>query len=236
MRFTIEPEVRDGQHDFRGLRGSAARFCDIRGHEIIGGHEPIDITLRGLAGMSAELHDRVARALGALGCDVGAAECHGALCGLLCAPRAFAPRTWLEHLAGADDLGPFEEGDTRAALDELLHASVRVLAEDAFGLFLLLPGDEADLGTRSAAFAAWCRGFLAGLGLGGIGDFTLLGEDARGFVKDLERFCRIDAGDGDEADEQAFAELTEYTRMGVMIIHEEVQAAAAAGAPSSSLH
>lgn len=186
--------------------------------------------------MSAELYDRVARALGALGCDIGAAECHGALCGLLCAPRAFAPRTWLEYLAGADDLGPFEEGDTRAALDELLHASVRVLAEDAFGLFLLLPGDDAGLDTRSAAFAAWCRGFLAGLGLGGIGDFTLLGEDARGFVKDLERFCRIDAGDGDEADEQAFAELTEYTRMGVMIIHEEVQAAAAAGAPSSSLH
>lgn len=236
MQVTIEPEVRDGQHGFGGATGAAARFCDVGGHEIIAGHEQSYTTPRGSAGMSAELHDRVARALGALGCDMGAAECHGTLCGLLCAPRAFSPRTWLEHLAGADDLGPFEEGDTRAALDELLQASVRVLAEDAFGLFLLLPGDEADLGTRCSAFAAWCRGFLAGLGLGGIGDFALLGDDARGFVHDVERFCRIDAGDGSEADEQAFAELTEYTRMGVMIIREEVQATAAAAAPSASLH
>ncbi|MEQ8661685.1 MAG: UPF0149 family protein [Gammaproteobacteria bacterium] len=178
--------------------------------------------------MSNTLHDRVAHVLETLGCDLGAGECHGALCGLLCAPRAFSPRTWLEHLAGEDAPEAFAQGEARAVLDELLRTSVDALGRDDLGFFLLLPDDDAGLAMRSAAFAGWCRGFLAGLGLGGIGDMTDLGADARGFVTDVERFCRVAADAGDEADEHAFAELTEYTRMGVLIIYGEVHAAAAA--------
>lgn len=180
--------------------------------------------------MTAELHDRVAQVLDALGCDLGAGECHGALCGLLCAPRAFSPRTWLEHIAGADTPEVFAQGEARGTLEELLRASIEGLASDELSFALLLPGDDTALVGRSAAFAGWCRGFLAGLGLGGIGDMADLGADARGFVADLERFSRIEAVAGDEDDERALAELTEYTRMGVLVIRSEVHAAAAQAA------
>ncbi|MEQ8230620.1 MAG: UPF0149 family protein [Gammaproteobacteria bacterium] len=181
--------------------------------------------------MNAALYDRVTQVLDTLGCDLGAGECHGALCGLLCAPRAFSPRTWLEHVAGEDSPAAFEQGAARDVLDELLRESVTALGSADLDFALLLPGDDAGLAARSAAFAGWCRGFLAGLGLGGIGDMRELGADARGFVNDLERFGRLEAVDGDEADERAFAELTEYTRMGVLVVHGEVHAAAAPGAP-----
>ena len=91
---------------------------------------------------------------------------------------------------------------------------------------------------KAAAFAAWCRGFLAGLGLGGIVDVRRLGEDARDFLADVGRFTRLalDAA-GDEDEERALSELTEFTRMGVMIVRAECQAPGACAAePPSALH
>ena len=57
--------------------------------------------------MTAASYARVEQVLRALGCDVGAAECHGILCGMLCAPRRFELRPWLSHLSGQDDVSAY---------------------------------------------------------------------------------------------------------------------------------
>jgi len=174
--------------------------------------------------MNAELYERVARALGAVRCDVGAAECHGMLCGMLSGPQAFEPGLWLDHVSGGErEL--FARGEPRAALEALMGETLRAMSGEDYELALLLPADEAPLALRAAGFADWCRGFLSGLGLSGIADIDALGEDAREFLADLSRFTSLamDAA-GDEEDERALVELTEFTRMGVMLVRAELNA------------
>ena len=172
--------------------------------------------------MSAELYARVARALAAAHSDLGAAECHGMLCGMLCGPRRFEPALWFEHLAGGD-AGGLGGGVAREVLWEMLDATRATLDADEFAFAPLLPSDDATLAERAGAFGAWCRGYLSGFGLAGIADLDTLGEDARGFLADLSRFATLASdGAGDEEDERALAELIEFTRMGVMLLRAEL--------------
>ena len=174
--------------------------------------------------MNADLYERVARALAAVRCDVDAAECHGMLCGMLSGPRAFEPGLWLDHVSGGER-EVFASGEPRAALESLMRETLRAMGAEDYQLALLLPADEVPLTARAAGFASWCRGFLSGLGLAGIADLEALGEDAREFLADLSRFTALamDA-DGDEEDERALVELTEFTRMGVMLVRAELKA------------
>lgn len=176
--------------------------------------------------MNGELFERVTRALKSVQCDIGAAECHGMLCGMLSGPRSFEPGLWLDHVSGGQrEL--FASGEARAALDALVRETFSAMNAEDYELELLLPDDGAQLGLRAAGFADWCRGFLSGLGLSGIASLEALGEDAREFLADLSRFTSLamDA-DGDEDDERALVELTEFTRMGVMLVRAELGAGA----------
>ncbi len=171
--------------------------------------------------MMVELYERVVRALAAVRCDVGAAECHGMLCGMLSGPRVFDADLWLDHVSGGER-EVFASGEPCAALEALMRDTLETMSATDYELTLLLPADEAPIVERAAGFAAWCRGFLSGLGLSGIADLEALGEDAREFLADLSRFTSLamDAN-GDEEDERALVELTEFTRMGVMLVRAE---------------
>ena len=165
------------------------------------------------------LYLEVARALAAAHSDVGAAECHGMLCGMLSGPRAFTPALWLEHVAGGDDA---QLGAARDALWRLQAHTRAALEGGDFDFAPLLPADDAPLAERASAFGAWCRGYLSGFGLAGIADLGALGEDARGFLVDLSRFASVATEvAGDEDDERALAELIEFTRMGVLLVRAQ---------------
>ena len=174
--------------------------------------------------MRSVLFERVAEVLERSACDVGAAECHGILTGMLCGDGPFDPRTWLAHVSADDEGGRLAHGEARVRLDELIERTRIELSADDYSFFLLLPGDEAAIGVRANAFADWCRGFLAGCVLAGIVDLAALGEDGREFLLDVERFCRLGLdGDGGEDDERALTELIEFTRMGVQVLRTELR-------------
>ena len=100
------------------------------------------------------------------------------------------------------------------------------LASSSFGLALLLPDDDESLVSRTEALGSWCRGFLYGLGLSGIGDISRLPDDLPEILLDMEKISHADdyvAQDENEEDEQAFAELEEYVRVGAMMLNEEFQ-------------
>ena len=85
------------------------------------------------------------------------------------------------------------------------------------------------------ALGEWCQGFLSGLTLGGISDFDKLGTDAREVVEDLVEIARAGTSyhlEGSEEDEQAYAELMEYLRVGVLLINEELQPLKSAPEPT----
>lgn len=163
--------------------------------------------------------------------SMGAAEAHGALCGMLCARGTVELSEWVDHVVGEQEQGSDLLHDVVHKLSEL-HQTTLEMINDATGDFkLLLPDDDDSLPERVEAIAAWCQGFIYGLAAGGIQQDSELPEDTEELLKDMVEISRagqdVDDG-GDEAanedeDEVALMEIEEYVRMGVLLIYEELQ-------------
>jgi hypothetical protein len=171
--------------------------------------------------------DDVARALAAASSTVHAAEAHGCLSGALCVRREYGFGEWL------DEILPDEVTREEGTLRDLHAASVAVLAEGDMDFRPLLPDDEQPLEMRVEALGAWCQGFLYGFGSAGTANRAALPEDVSEFLGDLAQIAR--AGEvGVEAldvEEEAYAELVEFLRVGVQLVYDEL-AALRAGQPS----
>ena len=153
---------------------------------------------------------------------VGAAQCHGMLCGVLCAKRAWEPDLWCEQIAGLDtaDFSPAHPAVQLVA--NLWEGAQQQLDSEDFSFKLLLPGEDNLLSERTRGLSEWCQGFLFGYGAG-IGSATKLPGSSEEFLADLREFCRVDdeqAG-SDNADEAAYMELVEYVRAGALLLREE---------------
>lgn len=158
--------------------------------------------------------------------DTPPAEVHGTLCGLLCASPALLHHDWQQRLWPGQDINNLLARESLATLGELLQTTRRQLNDPDCDFQLLLPDDETTLDARIYALSAWCQGFLAGLALGGVSDLAALPDDAREIAHDLLEIARAETSyhlEGSEADEEAYAELMEYLRVGVLLIHEELQ-------------
>lgn len=159
------------------------------------------------------------------------AEVHGALCGML-AVRPVAREVWLQQVLGNDGAAhpamPPAELDT--LLQQLYAATVSQLGEADFSLQLLLPDEDETLDERTTALAKWCEGFLFGLGVVGVEDKRLGDGELREFVQDVSEISRVtlDAGHAEEQ-EEAYTELVEYVRMGVLLATTELGPGAGGG-------
>lgn len=171
---------------------------------------------------------------------MGAAESHGALCGMLCARGSTDLSEWMGHVLGEREQGNVFLRDVANQLSDL-HQSTLGQINDPFGAFqLLLPDDDDVLEERTEALADWCMGFVYGLAAGGISEEKKLPEDTHELLLDFIEISRAghnisdqdddladdDVADDDvasEEDEQAFVEIVEYVRTGVLLINEELQ-------------
>ncbi|MEO6154819.1 MAG: UPF0149 family protein [Thermomonas sp.] len=144
------------------------------------------------------------------------AELHGALCGWLAAGGADVP-AW-PALVMADDSLPAPAQDD--PLDCLRSASVSQLGDTDFGFQLLLPDDSVPVVDRAAAMFDWCRAFLGGFGLA-VAD-KKLSEDAEEALGDIANLAAARVDDVDpEGDEESLAEIEEYLRMAVLLLHAD---------------
>lgn len=157
---------------------------------------------------------------------MGAAEAHGALCGMLCARGSADLSAWLDHVLG-------EQNADNAALHELVHMlsslhqnTMEQLNDAMTEFYLLLPDDEDALGDRVFALTHWCQGYVYGLAAGGIKQGAELPADSNEIIRDIIEITRVgiddDASVGED-DEIAFMEITEYVRTGILLVHEELQ-------------
>jgi len=104
---------------------------------------------------------------------MGAAEAHGALCGMLCARGTVELSEWVDHVIGEQGEGSSLLHDVVHKLSEL-HQSTLEMMNDAGGEFrLLLLDDDDALPERVETLAAWCQGFIYGLAAGGIRPATV---------------------------------------------------------------
>ncbi|MGH8187860.1 MAG: UPF0149 family protein [Steroidobacteraceae bacterium] len=162
----------------------------------------------------------ITRVLRDLQSSVAAAESHGCLCGALCTTAHYSVERWLDELVAQSD----DADDSRQPLSLLFTDTVRALRGDEMEFELLLPDDDSALEDRAVALSQWCQGFLYGFGAGDPVDPQQLPPDVDEVLRDLTHIGRatVESRDGSEEEEQAYAQIVEYVRVGVQLIHDEL--------------
>lgn len=175
------------------------------------------------------------RVLEGLGSSVPAAEAHGCLVGALCTSPHYPMERWLEEIIPDEDRR--NDDDSQQALRLLYADTLNALRGEDMELEALLPDDDIPLVTRASGLSQWCQGFLYGFGTGKAADQAgtevLKHEELPGSVNeilnDLTHIGRASVeieGEGNESEEEAYAEVLEYVRVGVQLIHDELIPAA----------
>jgi len=157
---------------------------------------------------------------------MGAAEAHGALCGMLCARGVVELSHWVQHVLGEQH----PEGNLEPVTQQLaqMHRATLEQINDAVADFhLLVPDDDASLIERVEALANWCQGYVYGLAAGGVSQDSTLPSDTQELLADFIEISRAGfdhlADNYDEEDEVAYMEISEYVRTGILLINEELQ-------------
>lgn len=168
--------------------------------------------------------EQVGRALGRLESDLEASECHGLVTGLICARGALSKKEWRSLIAPGAGSGDLLAGEALDELDALRVDTEQQLSNAVLDFHPLLPADSSEMELRIEALGDWCHGFLLGLAEGGIKDVEGLPPDSREIIKDMVEIARAGGYDleGGEEDEEAYAQLLEYVRTGVLLINEEL--------------
>jgi uncharacterized protein len=164
----------------------------------------------------------ITRVLEGLSSSVPAAESHGCLCGALCTSAHYAMERWLEEIIPEEDKR--SDDDSRQALGLLYSDTLQAMRGDELSLELLLPDDDVALELRAIALSQWCQGFLYGFGTGQPVNTEELPADVDEILRDMTHIGRatVELGEGSEEEEEAYAEVVEYVRVGVQLIHDEL--------------
>lgn len=159
------------------------------------------------------------------GAATDAAECHGFICGVLCAAGGMDPGAWLVQLLGDVDWESDAVKQCAVAISKLFQRLREELNSPDLEFQPLLPLEEDPLQERTESLGHWCEGFTSGLGMGGLDKDRELSEDSQEFIRDVADISRVefDFQEGAEEDEVAFSEIQEYLRMGVLLLHDELQ-------------
>lgn len=174
-------------------------------------------------------------ALQGLNAEMDAAELHGHLVGLLCTQGTVDADDWLRRVVPeAED----EPGGAVDILRGIFAHTVRQVADPLLDFHLLLADEAAPLEQRVLSLGEWCQGFLLGLSEGGAEQLDDLPEDSAEIVRDMVEIAGAGSyllEDGEE-DENAYMELVEYVRTGVLLVSEELNPSRSPPRPSTTYH
>ncbi len=182
--------------------------------------------------MSSEITiEQVATDLVQLNCEISASEVHGTLCGILCGKNNTTLHDWLSLTLLKESQENSQSIRSRGLLLEAISESfkdfflmtISALSDNNLKFYPLLPEDE-DKMVRLIAIAEWAQGFLMGLSLAGIKSFKQYPDEVTEFIEAMASISTASDYElaGDESDEEAIFEFTEFIRMGVLFINEEI--------------
>ncbi|RMG55252.1 MAG: YecA family protein [Gammaproteobacteria bacterium] len=169
--------------------------------------------------------DELERSLKQLESPLMAAETHGLLTGLLVADLATPLETVFDEvLEERPDPNDVLMRERLRPLREVYEQTRAALMDPELGFAPLLPDEEeVAFARRLRALAHWVQGFVYGLGRGGVRVEALKGEPGE-LLRDLIEISKLDeeSAEDDEAEADLF-ELTEFVRMGALLLAEELQ-------------
>ena len=168
--------------------------------------------------------EEVDSALAAIDAPLAAAEAHGGLCGSLATIGGFSAAAWLDAIVPAAAPEGEEQLRSRNLLETVFDETAGALASIDMDFVPLLPDDQEPLERRVVALAAWCTGFLYGIGAGGLPDRDELTAELGEVLADFAEISRatIDTDESEESSETSYVELTEFVRAGVQLTYEEL--------------
>jgi len=169
-------------------------------------------------------YETLTNALAGAGVSQDSAELHGGVCASLCVGGLSAADAWTDVW-----LGDAEDAQAaRALVHELEQESWHSMSDGEFALELILPDDDADLTQRVAALAAWCHGFIGGLGVAGLSltdHSAQIRAELEEIIADFGEISRAST-DVEDVVEGGFqlASIVEFVRAGVQIVFESLSA------------
>ena len=169
-------------------------------------------------------HAQLGELLATLRFGVDPSDLHGSLTGYLCAGGHADARNWLAALQVQTDEAEAAAAAASPPLQQLFHECTAWLDDPDLRFEPLLPAADTPLDVRADALVEWCRGFLGGIGLAG------RTQGGGGYSPDcaeiLHDFGTIAAShfeySDSEEDESALAEVIEFIRVGVLLLHSEL--------------
>ena len=196
--------------------------------------------------MSSETDiEQIKRDLVKLGSEASPSEAHGTLCGLVCGKGDAEAQEWLSlaiygetGTADAIAQGDYLAQEASDSLTEFFSESITALSDNNLGFYPLLPEDESE-DIRLEAIAQWAQGYLMGLSLAGIKNFSGYSEDVEEFIEAMASISNADDYElaDDESDEESIIELIEFIRIGVLLMNEEMNPIRVPiDIPDSSIH
>ena len=161
--------------------------------------------------------------------DYNAAEAQAIACGMLVVNISADKITWVKMIFGeidtSDSAHATKQGEAIELSGELFDETKKILQDSNLGFELLLPDEDEGIYPRVNTLQQWCSAFVIGMTMAGIKDTSKLPEDTRELIADITEIGTSGDFDLDDEDasEEAFLEISEYVRMGVILINEELQ-------------
>lgn len=161
-------------------------------------------------------------AIAILELPISLSELHGVICGYLCAGKAKAGETYLRSLTAKKDKEMTRSASL--ALFEVYTISQHQLNQFNFDFQLLLPDDHEPIRERAKAFSEWCAGFAQSLHVSGVNYEELIDEEGQEALEHLFEFAELDYDslEMSDQDEQALIEVSEYARMAVIRLYNDL--------------
>lgn len=157
--------------------------------------------------------------------DYSASEAQAIACGMLAVNITADKIAWVQLIFGEIKAEDKAQTEAIKLSGDLFEQSKLQMQDSNLSFELLFPDEEEPLHARVTALQEWCSGFLLGVALSGVKDHKDLPQDSKELLAD---FTEIGTSGSfnleDEAEsEEALAEISEYIRMGVLLINEELQ-------------
>ena len=167
-------------------------------------------------------YEEFAESISILTLPISPSLLHGMMCGYLCADEDNQGEAYLRALSHNRK----DEASRNAilAMFAIFSVSQQQINSLDFGFEMLLPDEDASLLMRAQAFSEWCEGFTQALTLSGIGHEQFHEEEAQSALQHLIEFAELDCDslDVDKEDERALMEVSEYARMAVLRLHNDL--------------
>ena len=153
-------------------------------------------------------------------------ELNGALCGLICAhpEKEENPVTILTPLIDELELDARARASLLVEVETVANQLTVELRDGTFAIESALDDEDSRISERAGALVAWCSGFLHGLALAEQPRVSRLSDEAREVLKDFSEFSKMSVAIVPSEDaESDLMELTEYVRVGAMLLYEELR-------------